>query len=147
MLAALADFRYLDEKVGAICFAEVKVGLTVPASIIALIRQYCTPPMLREVVLLGKHLKAPLALESGLADGIAPAADLDRMVAKQVARLARLSPTVLRTTKAHLHAPLLATFEAAKGSDFESLTPFLGEDFLVEGLNAVIEGRPPVFER
>ena len=147
VLAVLADFRYLDEEVGAICFAEVKVGLPVPASIIAVIRQYCAPPMLREVVLLGKHLKAPLALEAGLADGIAPAAKLEDMVTTHVARLARLSPAVLRTTKAHLHAPLLATLAGAGGSDFEALVPFLGEDFMVEGLNAVLEGRPAVFWR
>jgi enoyl-CoA hydratase/carnithine racemase len=130
VLAVAADFRYFDEKAGAICFAEAKVGLPIPASIITLIRQYCAPAMLREVVLLGKHLKAPRALEAGLADGVATGPALEAMVALQVARLARLSPAVLRTTKEKLHRSLLGEImDSESGGDFEVVTPLSARTF------------------
>ncbi len=147
VIAICSDFRYFDAALGAICFAEPKVGLPVPGALAAVIREVCAPRLLREVVMLGKHIDADLALEAGLADGIAEGGALEAMVEKQVARLARLSPAGLRTTKAGLRQTTLERIAAQGQAEMKNLRPYMGGDFLGEGLNAVLEGRRPVFKR
>ncbi len=145
ILAIPSDFRYFDAEHGRISFTEVKVGLPLPEPVCAVIAHFCTPPMLRDIV-LGRNLDAREAVAAGLGDGMATGAALETMVAKQIERLTRVSPAVLRTTKHYLRRQLLAqTAEFMKGDAlFES---FVGDDFLGEGLRALVDGRRPRFTR
>lgn len=149
VLAILSDYRYFDQDNGRISFAEVKVGIPVPSGVIDLIGAVCHRPYLRDIVMLGKNLDAQQALEAGLADGAAPSADLDAVVAKQAERLSRLSPNVLRTIKAHLRAPLLPALANTLQGDAKSheFAQFVEAPYLGEGLGALLEGRPPAFTR
>lgn len=149
VLAILADFRYMDAERGAICFAEAKVGVPVPEGLVAVIANVCQPSALREVVMLGRKYDPQPALEIGLVDGIAPSAELDALVDKQVARLSRLSLDVLVACKASIRAAVLpkainALGTAGGGNNF---LQFTADDYLGEGLRAFMEGRQPVFTK
>lgn len=147
ILAITADFRYMEAEHGRLCFSEPKVGLPIPEPVIAVIASFCTPGKVREVALLGKNMDAPTALSFGLADGVGEGnAGLTSLVEQAVGRLARLSPAVLKATKAGMRRPLLeltAQFE----SDLGDFVQFTSADFLGEGLQALVEGRQPVFKR
>ena len=147
VLAITADFRYMDQERGALCFAESKVGVPVPEGLAAVIAAVCLPSMLREVVLLGKNLKPEQALAAGLVDGLADAAGLDALVDTQVARLARLSPGVLAATKAALRAPVLAGTSILAQESGREFAPFLGDAYLGEGLRAYLDGRQPLYTK
>jgi enoyl-CoA hydratase/carnithine racemase len=147
VLAITADFRYMDQERGALCFAESKVGVPVPEGLVAVIAAVCLPSMLREVVLLGKNLKPDLALATGLVDGLADAAGVEELVKTQVARLARLSPGVLAATKAALRATALAATESLARDSGREFAPFLGDAYLGEGLRAYLDGRQPLFAK
>jgi enoyl-CoA hydratase/carnithine racemase len=149
VLAILADFRYMDSERGVLCFAEAKVGVPVPEGLVAVIANVCQPSAMREVVMLGKKLDPQLALEFGLVDGIAPSAQLDAMVDKQVARLSRLSLDVLIACKASLRAAVLprATNALATSGPGKNFMEFTHDDYLGEGLRAFLEGRQPVFTK
>ncbi|GMU91451.1 MAG: enoyl-CoA hydratase [Candidatus Hydrogenedentota bacterium] len=149
VLAILADFRYMDQDRGAICFAEAKVGVPVPEGLVAIIAGVCNPTAMREVVMLGKNMKPQDALAAGLVDGIAPAGELDAMVEKQVARLSRLSSDVVKACKFSLRAPILSRATGILGADGKatSFTRFVTDEYLGEGLRAFLEGRQPVFTK
>ena len=148
VLAILADFRYMDSERGAMCFAEAKVGVPIPEGLCAIIAAVCHPPMLREVVMLGKNLDPQQALAAGLVDGLATSVELDAMVEKQVARLARLSSEVVKSCKASVRAPVLPKTKSLMSSGGENpFGKFVGDEFLGEGLKAFLEGRQPVFAR
>lgn len=147
ILGISADFRYMNAKTGRFCFAEAKVGLPMPRSISETIQLFCKPSALREIVLLGKNMNATFALDCGLVDGLADsAAELDEMIASQTARLSRLSPTVLATTKRAIRDHLFAGSKALADHP-EDFIGFCGSEFLGEGLQALVEGRSPVFEK
>jgi len=149
VLALLSDYRYFAEEKGRISYSEVKVGIPVPSGIIDLLASIVHQPHLRDIVMLGKNMDARAAMQAGLADGIAPADKLEEAVAKQVNRLSRLSPDVLRTVKAHMRAPLLPTLANTLQGDAQSheFTQFVEAPYLGEGLGALVEGRPPVFTK
>jgi enoyl-CoA hydratase/carnithine racemase len=148
VLAILADFRYFDQDRGVICFAEAKVGVPVPREMVAIIAGVCSPAWIREVVMLGKNMKAPDALAAGLADGLAPAPELDALVEKQIARLSRLSLDVVKACKASIRAPILSKGKVFMADgDGDGFAGFLGPDYLEEGLKAYLEGRQPVFRK
>ena len=145
ILAIPSDFRFFDSDHGRISFTEVKVGLPLPEALCAVIGHFCSPPVLRDVV-LGRNLDAREAVAAGLGDGHASGAALEALVTKQVERLTRISPAVLRATKLALRRRLLEQTSAFMHGDplFES---FVGDDFLGEGLRALLEQRRPRFTR
>ncbi|GMV90653.1 MAG: hypothetical protein AMXMBFR82_04310 [Candidatus Hydrogenedentota bacterium] len=147
VFAITADFRYLDQDRGALCFAEAKVGVPVPEELAAIIAGVCSPAMLREVVMLGKNLKPEQALAAGLVDGIAPADGLEELVSTQVARLSRLSCDVVKACKASIRAPILHKTAASLDVENAAFTRFLSDEYLGEGLKAFLEGRQPVFTK
>jgi len=146
ILAITADFRLFDSEHGRISFSEPKVGLPIPKSVIAVIRRFCATPYLREVVMLGKNMDAVDALKFGLADGAGHGEELAGMTAKLAERLARLSPAVMAEIKRGMVADLFPLTEAmtVRDTDFDH---FVGDDFLGEGLAALVERRFADFKR
>lgn len=149
VLAILSDYRYFAEEKGRLCYAEVKVGIPVPSGIIAILSNVCSRPHLRDIAMLGKNMDARQALEAGLADGVAPADQLEGLVSKQVERLSRMSPSVMRTIKGEMRGSLLPTLETTLQGDADSheFADYVEAPFLGEGLGALVEGRSPVFKQ
>jgi enoyl-CoA hydratase len=146
ILAITADFRFMIEETGRLCFSEPKVGLPIPEAVTHAIAAHCSPAYLREVVMLGKNMDAATAFKFGLADGLAPDQEgLQALVEKQVGRLARLSPRAMAETKRGIRADLLAKSEKFQ-HDPGNFADFVADEFLGEGLQALVEQRQPVFK-
>ena len=144
VLAITSDFRIFDQDHGRISFSEPKVGLPIPEAISTVIRFFCSPRYWRDIVMLGKNLDAPAALECGLADQVVPGGGLADATGKLVERLARLSPSVLRTTKQGMRRATLEITEGLIDRD-PTFKNYVGNDFLGEGLSALVEQRFPNF--
>lgn len=145
ILAITADFRFMHAEIGKFCFAEAKVGLPVPKSVLGAIQLFCHPGALREVAMLGKNMDAAFAHRCGLADGLADSReDLAELVRVQTARLARLSPAVLAATKRAMRDHLFEITKSFADRPGEFMQ-FCGPEYLGEGLTALVENRPPVF--
>jgi enoyl-CoA hydratase/carnithine racemase len=145
VLAITADFRYFEAEHGRMSFSEPKVGLPIPQAISSVIAHFCHPTHLRDVVMFAANMDAQTALEYGIADGVATGAAYDEMIAKQAERLSRLSPTVMRTTKQGLRCEILPKAEQLAIGD-PAFETFTRNQFLGEGLSALVEGRFPNFE-
>jgi len=146
ILAITADFRYFEAENGRISFSEPKVGLPVPEAVVAVIDCFCRRDRLREVAMLGANLDARAAAEAGLADGVAEGEALAEMVAKAAARIARLSPAVMAECKAGLRRKVMPQLDGLVHRN-EEVSQFVGDDFLGEGLTALVENRYPEFAR
>ena len=146
ILAITADFRLFDQEHGRLSFSEPKVGLPIPRAVIAVIRRFCAAPYLRDVIMLGKNMDAADALKFGLADGAANGADLAALTDKLAERLARISPTVMQEIKRGLIDGLAPLTEAMTERE-PSFDHFVGDDFLGEGLSALVEQRFAKFTR
>lgn len=146
IIAITADFRCFDAEHGRLSFSEPKVGLPIPAALTGVISLYCDKPQLRDVVLLGKNMDAQAAASAGLADVVGDEATLEEAIGKYVSRVGRLSPAVMRETKAGMRSHLLPMTKSlmdGEGAFFD----FVGADFLGEGLSALVESRFPNFVR
>ncbi len=144
ILAITADFRAFDAKHGRLSFAEPKVGLPIPGAVVRVISHFCQPKMLRQVVMLGKNMDGEDALAAGIADIVAETEALDGEIGKLAERICRLSPAVMAATKRDMRGELLElTRPFAEGQP--GLERFMGEDFLGEGLRALVEKRFPNF--
>ncbi len=146
ILAITADFRVFDADHGRLSFSEPKVGLPIPQPVSAVISLSCAPQALRDVVLLGKNMDAAAALEAGLADAVASGAAFEETLAKLIDRMARLSPKVMRETKCGYRRHLYPLTEQLTRPD-SAFSHFVGDDFLGEGLRALVEKRFPKFDR
>lgn len=144
ILAITSDFRIFDGEHGRMSFSETKVGLPIPAAIVKIIAHFCHPTHLRDIVLMGKNMDARDALGAGIADAVAEPGQLPELVGKYCERLTRLSPAVMRATKDSLRAELRQASEAFLGGH-GGFNQFVGDEFLGEGLRALIEKRFPNF--
>ena len=144
IIGITADFRFFDAEHGRLSFAEPKVGLPIPEAVVSVISHCCPPNHIRDVVMLAKNMDAKSALDMGIADGAAPSSELDALIQKQVERLIRLSPSVMSATKAAIRAKTreLTGATNTRGLGFEK---FVGDNFLGEGLRALVENRFPNF--
>lgn len=145
ILAITADFRVFDADHGRMSFSEPKVGLPIPESVSAVIGLFCARPALRDVVMLGKNMDAQWALGAGLADAVSSTAEFEETLAKLVDRMARLSPKVMRETKRGLRRHLYPLTELLTRRD-GAFSAFVSDDFLGEGLRALVEKRFPKFD-
>lgn len=140
IMAIPADFRYFDSEHGRMSFAEVKVGLPIPEALVEVIRGVVRPQYLRHVIMMAGNLDAKTALDAGLADGAASGEALNELVEKQIGRLSRLSPAVLKATKASMRRRVLEMTRSFQKGD-PNFEHFVGDNFLGEGLRALVENR------
>ncbi|MCB1051845.1 MAG: enoyl-CoA hydratase/isomerase family protein [Acidobacteria bacterium] len=146
IIALTADFRLMDQEHGRFCFSEPKVGLPIPQAIAQTIAHFCAPAALREVVLMGKNMDAAYAVQVGMADWAGPSSELMEATQTQVAKLERLSPAVLAATKQALRGHLIRMAQGF-ADDAGDFLHFVEDDFVGEGLKALVEGRKPQFKR
>ena len=144
IIGIASDFRFFDAEHGRFSFAEPKVGLPIPEAVIAVIGHCCPANHIRDVVMLAKNMDAKAAMEMGISDGAAPTDQLDALIQKQVERLVRLSPSVMSATKAAIRAKTRELTGAAMNRGL-GFSKFVGDNFLGEGLRALLENRFPKF--
>ena len=130
-LGIVSDFRYLAEGPFRYCFSEVSVNLTIPPSLLAIVRETVHPPYMRKLAMQAYAFRPREALEAGLADFVCPPTELLQKAKKDMIRLLRYSPRTLISIKENLR---YSTLRNMKKYDQEmpastSIEAFLGKDF------------------
>jgi enoyl-CoA hydratase/carnithine racemase len=124
---------------------EINVGLF-PMMIMAVLARIVPRRKLMEMMLFGKKMTADDALAAGLVNRVAPAGELDAVVASFTSELLSKSPSTLRLG--------LRAFVAQDDLDLEKALPMLrerlgeclGTEDAREGLMAFLEKRAPVWK-
>ncbi len=99
----------------------------------------------RELILTGDHITAEEAFEAGIINRVVPMESLDSEVEKAAAKLAEKPPVAVNMAKTAMNNGIQADLRT--GLDIESRCYSLcfGTEDRVEGMNAFLEKRRPVF--
>ena len=142
VLGILCDFRFMAEGKHRYSFSEVRVGLTLPASIMGVLEGVVGPQHLRAAGMLGEAFRPDEALRIGLVDRVVPPdelhAEAERFL-KQQFEIPRAGMSMVKESMRRQRLEHLRNYEELSG-----LERFLSGNF-EEGLRAVLERRRPHF--
>jgi enoyl-CoA hydratase/carnithine racemase len=106
ILAMGCDFRLLSAGTGRIALAEIRMGLSPGAELIARLREISSSPVLvKELVLRGKTLRAEEALAGGFVDALFPPESLEDEAMKEARQLCKLPLEAYAAIKRALSGP------------------------------------------
>lgn len=105
----------------------------------------CGVGMAKKLVLTGEHIKAEEAYRIGLVDMLVPKAELDDAVAKLAKRIASKSPIALAMGKEAINMGIQADLRTGLSIEARCFCMCFGSQDRVEGMNAFLEKRKPVF--
>ena len=144
-IALTADLRYAaDDAQFAIPAARLGLGYS-PGGLDAL-AQLVGPSAAKEIFFTARRFSAHEALHMGLVNGVAPKAELGKLVEETAARIAANAPLTLRSVKRIL-GELAKDPDARDGQAMADSVRacFESEDYR-EGMRAFLEKRTPVFK-
>jgi enoyl-CoA hydratase len=111
-LVLAADYRIGTEGPFKFTANEVAIGLTVPASAIALCQLRLAPGQLSRFIALAQPCGPGAAVAAGLLDEVVPAEDLAGAAAQRAAAVAQLDRDAHAATKRRLAGPTVAAIQA-----------------------------------
>ena len=99
----------------------------------------------KELILIGNHISAKEAFEIGLVNKIVPREELDAEVEKITQKLSARAPVALHMAKVALNNGAQADLRTGLDMEARCYSLCFGTDDRVEGMNAFLEKRDPVF--
>jgi cyclohexa-1,5-dienecarbonyl-CoA hydratase len=124
---------------------EILLGVIAPVACVTLPR-LAGPGAAAELLFTGDAIGAPRAAAMGLVQRVVPDGRVDEEAAGLAARLARLSAPALRLTKHALRGAAVRTrSDALRLAERIYVDELMATEDAVEGLQAFLEKRPPVW--
>lgn len=121
---------------------EVKVGLF-PMMVTALLVRHLGPKHAMGLALTGERIDARRALELGLVNRVAPAAELPQAARELAGAVAAMSPAVLRLGREAVYTAADMEYRQSLRYLHSMLTVNAGLEDAVEGVSAFLERREP----
>ncbi len=147
IIALGCDWRLLAEETGKVALSEVRLGLSPGAALVRLVFGLTGKPVLaKELVLKGRTLKAPEALEAGFIDRCYPAEGFRERAFRESEHLAKIAPSAYAAIKKSARAALLPDEDALWRESREEFERILAVKEAQEGLAAMKEKRKPKWE-
>jgi cyclohexa-1,5-dienecarbonyl-CoA hydratase len=144
-LAMVCDLAYTSE-LATWGFPEIRLGCYPPVAVAALAalvgQKYAA-----DLILTGRTITGREAASIGLVNAVVPEIDLDHTVQEAVHHLSQLSPTALAITKKAIYAWDSIHFDKGLArAEKIYLDELIKTEDAVEGINAFLEKRPPVWK-
>jgi enoyl-CoA hydratase/carnithine racemase len=124
----------------------VRLGIHPGFALSAVLPLVIGPSRAAELFLTGRRVGAEEALVIGLAQKVVPGGDEITAAVDMAALIAAGAPLAVASTRATLRQGLGAAARAAMRHELAEQTALAGTADAVEGVNAMLEGRPPRFE-
>ena len=143
-LALVCDFRIAAEQAQFI-EAFINIGLVPDMGGVYLLTKAVGYAKATELCMTGAPLSAQDALALGLVNQVVPAEALNEVVEKFAKKLAALPTLALGRIKALLNRAVFECFEMDLSNEYEYQLASATEPDFIEGINAFLEKRKPVF--
>ena len=144
-LAMVCDLAYTSE-LATWGFPEIKLGCYPPVAVAAL-AALIGQKHAADLILTGRTITGREAASIGLVNAVVPEIDLDRTVQEAVHHLSQLSPAALAITKKAAYAWDSIHFDKGLArAEKIYLDELIKTEDAVEGINAFLEKRPPVWK-
>ena len=145
VLGIVTDFRFMGNGKYRYSFSEVRVGLTIPPGLLAIIESVVGPENLVRVAMLAEAFKPEEALSIGLVDRVFEHEKTLELSEKTMRSLLEMPQKSMRSVKKTIRQKYLQSLDSLAGDQLNFFKNFL-EGNLVEGLTAVKERRRPQFQ-
>jgi enoyl-CoA hydratase/carnithine racemase len=123
----------------------VRLGIHPGFALSTVLPSVIGPARAAELFLTGRRVTADEALAIGLASRAVPAGDELAAATEMAQQIAAGAPLAVASTRATLRGGLGAVVRAAMRHELAEQTALAGTADAVEGVTAVLAGRPPVF--
>ena len=144
-LAMVCDLAYTSE-LATWGFPEIKLGCYPPVAVAAL-AALVGQKHAADLILTGRTITGREAASIGLVNAVVPEVDLDHTVQEAVHHLSQLSPAALAITKKAIYAWDSIHFDKGLArAEKTYLDELIKTEDAVEGINAFLEKRPPVWK-
>jgi cyclohexa-1,5-dienecarbonyl-CoA hydratase len=144
-LAMVCDLAYTSE-LATWGFPEIKLGCYPPVAVAAL-AALIGQKHAADLILTGRTITGREAASIGLVNAVVPEIDLDHTVQEAVHHLSQLSPAALAITKKAAYAWDSIHFDKGLArAEKIYLDELIKTEDAVEGINAFLEKRPPVWK-
>ena len=124
----------------------VRLGIHPGFALSATLPRAVGPGWAADLLLTGRRVDAAEAGRLGLAQHVTAAGEEIATALAVAHHLAEAAPLALQSTRATLRHGLVDTARAAMAHELAEQSALAGTADAVEGVNAMLEGRPPVFE-
>ena len=143
-LACVGDIVLASDR-SRMGFPQIRYGI-IPAIVAVTLPTICGRTAANDLMLTGGTIDAHRAQAVGLVSRVFPAEEFDESLRGVVARLAELSPAVLRLTARTMRSRWLPGFDAALDEvETSYLAELMKEPDMAEGLKAAQEDRKPTW--
>lgn len=139
-LALACDTRVMASGRPRLGFAELNLGVPVPASPLLMLRAKLSPAVVEEVVLRGDGCSADRARELGLVQRVVPSADVAATADREVRKLASKSSCAYTTTKEFLYTECWSRMRQVASDDAASFLACWFEPATSQRIAAVAKG-------
>jgi enoyl-CoA hydratase/carnithine racemase len=143
LLALCCDFRIASQRT-VLHLPEVRLGLGVIMGTQRLIRVVGVVAA-KEMILLGKRLRAGDALSIGLVHDVVPPGELDRAVAALAERFLALPPRTVGLAKRFINEAQDLTLQDSQRMEIDAQVKMMDSHDLREAMDSFIEQRRPCF--
>ncbi|MEK6544544.1 MAG: enoyl-CoA hydratase/isomerase family protein [Elusimicrobiota bacterium] len=149
IVSMACDFRFMAQETGKLALSEIRLGIS-PTDILirTLANMAGNQTVVKEMILLGKTVRAEEALQAGLIDGIFPQIKLFEESLAYAKRLSEMAPTAYASIKKSYRERLGGCLdEKTFTKTVTDVAAMLESAEAKEGLSAMRQKRRPVFKR
>jgi enoyl-CoA hydratase/carnithine racemase len=143
VLALCCDFRVASRRT-VFGFPEVKRGIPVIMGTHRAVR-VLGPGLSKEMMLLGRNLRAHTALTHGLVHQVVEPADLDSKVASLAEKFLKLPPRTVGSAKRIINEGYHLSLRASQDLEIEAQAQLLHSPDFIEAIRSHLENRSPNF--
>lgn len=143
-LALACDLRIMADT-ATIGVPEIKIGALPGAGGTQRLAKMLPPAIAKQMIYFGEPLSSSAALQHGIVNALAPAANVMDEAMKWARRLAELPPIALRCGKALVHAGINADLKTGIEMERAALSFLFGTEDRLEGMTAFLQKRTPKF--
>lgn len=145
VFSIFADYRIMVDKRARIGFPESLIGLNFPSGAGYILKELVGLRNARDLLIWGKGIKGPEALEMGLVDVVCSPEEIEKELQKLCSRFGEMAMGSVTGIKASIRDYMFPVLDSIK-NDVKNLAKTVHSPDGQEGMRSILEKRRPIFQ-